>query len=77
MTAFTVAQVKGAVGVRCSLLIVWSLSLYQIEAKEAAHVFEQFVASFDEPTKSVKAFVRGSTINPATSSGELFPVVKE
>ena len=43
------------------------LSLFQIEAKEAAQVFEQFVASFEGSGKTGKTFVRGSTVNPDAS----------
>ncbi len=41
----------------------------QIEAKEAAEVYEQFVASFEGSGKAGKTFVRGSTtIDPGTGS---------
>ena len=48
--------------IRDELLIPFCLQ--QLEAHETAKVFEQFVASFEEPSKTSKAFVRGSTINP-------------
>ena len=54
---------------RCSYSL-YVLLLPQIDAKEAAQVFEQFVASFEGPGKTGKTFVRGSTINPESSSSE-------
>ena len=39
----------------------------QIEEKEAAQVFEDFVASFEGSDKGGKAFVRGSTITPGST----------
>ncbi|XP_062522101.1 U2 snRNP-associated SURP motif-containing protein-like [Corticium candelabrum] len=36
------------------------------EAERAAAVYADFVAEFENPTATVKAFVRGSTINPDT-----------
>ena len=55
-----------------SLAYIYCFSLShvptQIDAKEAAQVFEQFVASFEDPGKTGKTFVRGSTINPESSS---------
>ncbi|GIY33458.1 hypothetical protein CDAR_474071 [Caerostris darwini] len=44
------------------------------EDKAAAEVFEEFLASFDEPTKHGKLFVRGTIIN--AGSGEEKPTVQ-
>ena len=39
----------------------------QIEEKEAAQVFEDFVASFEGTDKGGKTFIRGSTITPGST----------
>ncbi|XP_054724007.1 U2 snRNP-associated SURP motif-containing protein-like [Uloborus diversus] len=44
------------------------------EEKAAAEVYEEFLASFDEPTKHGKLFVRGTVIN--AGSGEEKPTVQ-
>jgi hypothetical protein len=43
------------------------------EAERAAAVYADFVAEFENPTATAKAFVRGSTINPETKGDSLFP----
>lgn len=37
---------------------------FQLEAKETAKVFEDFVATFEDCDTARKTFVRGSVINP-------------
>ena len=39
------------------------------DAKAAADVFEEFVASFDDATASGKTFIRGSTFQAGPDSG--------
>ena len=51
---------------------MWFKTLvFQIEEKEAAQVFEDFVASFEGADKGGKAFVRGSTITPGSTGKTL------
>ena len=42
----------------------------KVEAKEAAKVFEEFVASFQDGSKASKTFIKGSTINPDTKGND-------
>ncbi len=53
-----------------SLLYLHAGFFFQLEAKETADVFEEFVASFEESDSSGKAFVRGSTSIKPAATGE-------
>ncbi len=36
------------------------------EAEAAAEVLQDYLASFEQPGKSIKTFIKGSTINPSS-----------
>ena len=55
----------------CIICFISNSCLLQMEAKETAEVFEEFVASFQESESSGKMFVRGSTSIKPTATGEL------